>query len=209
MNELLTWLRGAIPDRPVQYLLPVLGLLVGSLWGRWRAWRRWTRRDFLDRINLSLNTIVDGRLLIRTLQESSLLEVFLNPAAVELVRKAAAKTTEKDPLLPLAKGDAWFLLNAVLNELSERFAVAQLRRDQGQAVTMTRYLIALTRERSGEVRTQKVRAMIVQKALLENLPAERPQLEQANHSVRWETLRAMARVHREAPERLLEVEIGA
>ena len=114
----------------------VLSAIVGWWFGKRRAKRAWQKREFLDRLNVSLTTIADGKLLIRTLMEKRCDEVFLNSVAAETVVSKANETTLDDPLLPLAKEDYWFYLNAVLNELSEKFADGALRRDLGQAGDM-------------------------------------------------------------------------
>ncbi len=80
-------------------------LLIGIWWGRWRAWRRWARRDFLHRLNISLNTIEKGRLKIRTLVEKDMIEILLNQAAVEQMQAAAKKATPADPILKFGDAD--------------------------------------------------------------------------------------------------------
>ncbi len=186
----------------------LLGLLVGTLWGRWRAWRQWSRREFLHRLNISLNTIQDGYLRIRTVLEKDLLEVMLNRVAVDEVLVAASKATEKDPMLPLPEEDAWFLLNGVLNEVSELFAVGLVKKDLSIDAASARYLLCLTYEVAGAVRTHKVRAMLIRRETLENLPEEMPALESPTHIDRWHTLQRMARAWQETPYLFLEVEIA-
>ncbi len=183
----------ALKDHGAKILLSVAGLAAGALWGRWRARRKWARREFLDRLNVSLNTIEHGWLRLRTLLEKDAHEVFLNQTAVRMVQEAAARCTEADPLLDLPADDAWFVLNGVLNEISEKFADGLLRRDLGLPVTGGRYLMCLTFEVAGSVRTRKVRAMLVRKDVLEALPAECPALASPNHVTRWSTLQAMAK----------------
>lgn len=190
-------------------LLSAAGLAAGALLGRWRARRQWARREFLDRLNVSLNTVEHGWLRIRTLLEKDAQEVLLNKTAVTLVKDAAARCTEADPLLPLPPDDAWFVLNGVLNEISERFADGLLRRDMGQPVTGCRYLLCLTFEVAGSVRTRKIRGMLVRKDVLEALPETCPQLESPHHVTRWETLRAMARAWTERKHLFLELELLA
>lgn len=186
----------------------LLGLALGAWWGRHRARRQWERKEFLHRLNVSLTTIEDGVLRIRTLLEKDIFAIFLNQQAVQRVLDAARHTTETDPILPVAKEDAWYLLNAVLNEISERFAPGLLKRDMGLDVTSTRYLVCLTHEVAGRVRTQKVRAMVVRRHLLEHLPAEMPRFEDPNHVTRWGTLQRMAEAYRTRRYLFLEIEIA-
>ena len=168
---------------------------------------RWRDRDFLDRLNVSLTTVRDGVLRIRTLIEAPCEDIFLNPAAAKAVVDFAKQTTAADPLLPIPEDDCWFYLNAVLNEVSERFAAGQLARDMGLPVETETYLLCLTCERAGAVRTQKVRCMVVRKSLLTDLPEEAPRFESPNHQTRWDTLRQLAGVHAASPGRFLEMEI--
>jgi hypothetical protein len=182
-------------------------LILGAAWGRWQARRLWKRREFTGRLNISLNSLQDGKLLIRTLREDSLEEIFLNSAAVAVVLAAAKKTTEKQPVLPVAKEDAWYVLNSILNAVSEQFAHGLIRRDLGLEVHSARYVLALTYECDGEVRTRKVRAQVMRKDLFENLPETLPGLESPTHRVRFATLQKMAQWRLSHPEHFLEVEI--
>jgi hypothetical protein len=207
-------------DEAIQFLLDLVRthwpklasavVLTGGGWwlGRWREQIRWRRREFLGRINISLNSIQDGKLMIRTVIEKGLEEVFLNRHAVEIVQAAAERTTEQNPLLPLPKDDTWFILNAVLNDVAEKFSMGEVRRDMGMPVTMHRYVICLTRERAGGVRIQKVRAMLIRKDLLLNLPDEMPQLESHHHATRFHTLKTIAAIFPKQPDQFLEMDIS-
>ncbi len=86
--------------------------------GRWRAAQSWKKREFFDRLNVSLNSLHGGKLLIRTVLEKTCDEILLNKVAVERLIKMAQQTTKDNPLIPIPKEDRWFYLNAVLNELS-------------------------------------------------------------------------------------------
>jgi hypothetical protein len=182
-------------------------MLVGWWLGKRRARAQWQKKEFLNRLNISLNILRDGKLQIRTLSEKSLDEIFLNAVAVQKVLDAAQHTTEENPILPLADEDRWYLLNSVLNEVAEQYGAGYLHRDLGLPVTAERYLICLTRERAGEMKTHKVRAMLVRKAVLVDLADEAPELESPRHITRVETLRKMAEVYRKAPDHFMEVEI--
>ena len=183
-------------------------LVIGSWWGRRRARREWAQKRFLDRINFSLNILRDGRLQIRTLAEMNCRDVFLNDVAVEQLLACAAKTTADDPVIPIKGDDRWYFLNSVLNEVSERFSTGFLKRDMGLPVTTAPYLVCLTYENSGPLRTRKIRAMIVRKDVLLNLPTDDPQLEMPHHSQRVLTLRAMRASYGRDPSNFLEVEVS-
>ena len=128
-------------------------------------------------------------------------------AAAKTVVATAKRTTEDDPILPLPKGDCWQYLNAVLNEVSERFAAGHIKRDLGLPFERGEYLLCLTCERAGLVRTHKIRGMLVRKSLLTNLPEEEPEYESPWHVTRWDTLRHLAQQYEKNPHQFMEVEI--
>ena len=207
MNQVIESLLEYLKENwPELLWIAVAAGVASFLVGR-RARMRWRKREFLDRLNVSLTRIEDGKLLIRTLLEMDCDDVFLNATASKTVVELAKQTTADDPLLPIPKADCWMYLNAVLNEISERFAIGQMKRDLGMPVECGTYLVALTCERAGAVRTQKVRAMLVRKSLLTNLPAEEPTYESPTHTTRWTTLQQMAEQHKTNPHRFLEMEI--
>lgn len=182
-------------------------MAIGWFFGRRRAQKAWAKKEFLDRLNVSLTRISDDMLQIRTLLEKSSIDIFLNSVAVTKVIDAAGQTTSEDPILPLPKEDYWYYLNAILNEVAEHFAAGQIKRDLGLPVHCGRYLITLTNECDGAIRTRKVRAMVVQKELLENLPEEMPRLESPNHKTRWKTMQQLAKSWKQEPHRFVNVEI--
>jgi hypothetical protein len=183
-------------------------LLVGSWIGRRRARREWMNRRFLDRLNFSLNTINNGTLLIRTLAEMNCRDVFLNDYAARRVQEAALATTKDSALVPLDREERWYVLNAILNEVSERFAEGFVKRDMGLPVETRIYLTCLTYENAGELKTRKIRAMLIQKDLLLNLPPEVPKLERPHHLTRFLTLQHLARSYHADPSNFLEIEIS-
>lgn len=195
-----------------QHLLKVIVgfvlMAVGWYIGHRRARNNWKRREFYDRLNFSLNWIEDGTLKLRTLSERHCEEVFLNKPATEVVLQAAKITTEANPILALPEKDYWYYLNSVLNELSEQFALGHLKKSQGQPVSSAVYVICLTCEAAADLRMRKVRAMVIQKSLLTNLPAQSPKLEKPHHHTRWETLHFMAREYQKRPHLFLELELS-
>ncbi len=131
----------------------------------------------------------------------------MNSAATETIIALSQQTTENDSLIPLPKNEYWYFLNSVLNEIAEKFALGQIKRDLGLSVSSEQYLICLTNETSGEMKTRKLRAMLIQKKLLTHLPAEQPKLERPHHSTRWKTLTQLATEYQKNPSRFLEMEI--
>lgn len=202
-ESLVSYLRDNWPE------LLWIGLAAGVatyLTGR-RARLRWRERDFLDRLNVSLTSIDDGAMRIRTILEMDCSDVFLNATAAKNIVSFAKQTTQDDPMLPIPSDDCWQYLNAVLNEISERFAVGQLRRDMGLPVQRGAYVLCLTCERAGPVRTQKVRGMLLKKTLLMNLPKEEPQFESPSHITRWVTLQQLAEHYQSDSSRFIDIEI--
>lgn len=207
MDQFIAALSDFVSDHWIKFLTGLGIMAAGWVLGRWRSQAQWRKREFFDRLNVSLNTIDNGKLLIRTISEKSCRDVFLNDVAVRMIAAAAQKTTAEDPTLPLPKDDYWYYLNSVLNEVAEQFAEGQLRRDIGQPVQRVRYLICLTCECAGELRTRKVRAMLIQRAVLEKLPETAPTFEASHHGTRWQTLQILARLLTSQPHRFLDVEI--
>ena len=207
MAELLLPIVEFIRGHWMQAVPVVASALIGWWFGKRRARQAWRKREFLDRLNISLTSLHEGQLLIRTLLEKRCEEVFLNSVATEAVIAQAQQTTAENPILPLPKEDYWFYLNSVLNELSEQFAEGVLRRDLGLPVTSGRYLVCLTSEAAGTARTRKIRSLVVLKSLLTKLPPEAPAFESPTHSTRWKTLQQLAAHYARSPEQFMEVEL--
>ncbi|MEZ6195163.1 MAG: hypothetical protein R3F20_05450 [Planctomycetota bacterium] len=172
--------------------------VVGRWWGKKRARADWRKREFMHRVNVSLNHVEPrgdepGLLQLRTLMEADASEILKNEAGVEILLAAAGKTTVEDPVIHLG-AEGWTILNAVLNEVAEVFAAGTLARDLGMPVRSKRYLFALTNERDGDVKTRKVRALFLPEEFTaedggpfrEDLALESPR-----HVTRVRTIRAM------------------
>ena len=127
--------------------------------------------------------------------------------AVERLINLAQTTTKTSPLVPISRDDSWFYLNSVLNELSEQFAEGLIRREAGRPTEAVRLLICLTNECDGDVRTRKIRAMVIRRDLLLALPEEAPKFESPNHTIRWQTLQQMQKAYGAEPWRFIDVEI--
>jgi hypothetical protein len=187
----------------------VLSFVVGRWWGKHRAKKEWQTKQFLGRVMVSLNSFAEGALKIRTIFERSLEEVFLNPVAVDKIRRASLQTTVDNPLLPIEKKDRWYLLNFVLNAVAELFTTGLVRYDAGEPLKPVVYLIFLTCEVVGEDRIRKVRAMMVRKDQLVDFPYwdGMPKLEQHWHEDRIVTLRRAAELYKKEPDNFLALEI--
>lgn len=159
----------------------------------WRARSVWASRDFLTRVNFSLNYVDANTLKIRTLCETDVDNVLLsNQHAKRIVLRAARRTTVKQPFLRLPKGDSWLVLNAMLNELSGRFAEGFVAASIGAPTRAATFVFAITCEKDRDVRMNKIRVMVVEKSLLEEIDKlDGLQFESESHHVRFETLKAM------------------
>lgn len=207
LDQIVTSLSELIQNNWLKALFALLFTFVGWWLGTWKARREWRRREFFNRLNVSLNSIEDGKLRIRTVLEDPLERVFMNKAAADLVRKGAQNTNGRNPILPLPDDDRWFVHNEVLNQLAEHFSAGQLRHDLGMPTTSAFYVIGLTCEKEGKMRTYKIRAMMMRKDALMNLPGEPPLFERETHSTRFETLQALHKAYVRNPDHFIELEI--
>lgn len=207
MQGFLDAINDLITDHWTKFVTAAGFTLLGWLVARYRAQREWARREFFNRLNISLTSVIDGTLKIRTLSEKECTDIFLNKVAVDRLISIAQQTTKENPVIPISKEDSWFYLNSVLNELSEQFAEGLLKREAGRPVDAIRYLICLTNECDGDLRTRKVRAMVIRKELLLNLPETQPSLESPNHAIRWRTLQQMQKIYASEPWRFIEAEL--
>ena len=224
VEQIFHTLSDYVKDHAVKILTGLVLMGVGWWIGFRRAKANWKKREFYDRLNISLNYIDQGTLAIRTLAEDTCEKIFLNTAASDAIQKAARRTTSSDPLLPLPKEDYWYYLNSVLNALSEQFSAGVLQKEQGRSVLVERYVICLTSEVAGDIRMRKVRAMVIRKSLLlrinsdvntdkksetdspnEKIPT--PKFASPNHTTRWETLKFMAAEYQRHPWRFIEAEL--
>jgi hypothetical protein len=198
-----------LPTLAAGAVISIASFFIGRWWGRWRASREWRKKEFFNRIIVSLNIFADGYLKIRTVPEESLETVFLNRVAIDKVLKAAKNTTLENPLLPIDKTDRWYILNFVLNEVAEHFATGQLKQDAGVPVTSIRYALFLTCEHVGDERIRKVRALMLKEEHLKVFPYPDtiPKLENPWHEDRIKTLRKAAETYAKEPDQFLMLEL--
>ena len=137
------------------------------------AWRRrghWRRKQFLAQVNFSLNYVAGDDLAMRTLLETTASQVWLNDYGVRIVLAAAQKVPVGQPFLVLPNPkDQEFVLRAALNVLSERFAEAYLAASLGLPVRTAPYLFGISCEKYGEIRTLKVRVLLIAEQTLGEL----------------------------------------
>lgn len=181
----------------------VIGFLItwgGLLYVYLKKRSRWARKNFTEQVNFSLNYIENGRLQLRTLLEDTALRVWLNEFGVKKVLSAADRTTVEQPFMSLDDPDDMaYLLRAVLNVLSERFAEVFLARAMGNQVPTREFIFGITCEKYGDLQTQKVRVMLIRRQVLEEMfadptVAEGLELAMPTHRDRITTLREMHRL---------------
>ena len=163
----------------------------------WKARSVWKARDFLTRVNFSLNYVDANKLKIRTLRETEIDRILLgNRHGRRVVLRAARGTTTEQPFLRLPKTDAWLVLNSVLNELSEEFAEGFLAASMGVPTKTATFVLAITCEKHRDVRMNKIRVMIIEKSLLLEIGKFSDiEFERDSHHVRYQTLKTMRELY--------------
>jgi hypothetical protein len=157
----------------------------------------WMRKQFLNQVNFSLNYVTGDTLAMRTLVEHKAQDVWLNEYGVNKVFAAAGKTTVENPFIVLEdQTDQDFINRAVLNVLSEKFADAFLGAALGMPVRHAGFCFAITCERYSEIRTLKLRVLIMEEAVLVNLfgpdaGADKLKIVAQVYKSRMQTLKAM------------------
>ena len=116
MNEAIQSFLNYLRDNWPELVWIVVAAGLASYFAGYRARKSWLKREFWDRLNVSLTTITDGKLRIRTLLEMECERIFLNSTAAKNIVRFAKQTTADNPMLPIPKEDCWQYLNAVLNE---------------------------------------------------------------------------------------------
>jgi hypothetical protein len=159
----------------------------------------WKQKSFLNQVNFSLNYIEDGQLCLRTLLELSATEVWLNDYGIKKVFNAAAQTRPDQPFIHLDdKEDMDFIKRAVLNVLSEKFAEAFLARSMNLPVRLAKYCFAITFENFPDMRTRKIRVLLMETETLKRLsdPQEKDfTVAEVRHQDRLTVLRMMRDIY--------------
>ena len=186
------------------------------------AWRRrrgqWRNKEFLGQVNFSLNLIGDT-LSMRTLRETDTTAVWPNAYGVGLLHAAAKRTTDKNPFIRLPeKSDREYLHRAVKNALSQLCPEAFVAAALGAPVRRGTFLFAITCERYGEIRTIKLRVLLIEEATLREAFAPGGRAEEVRaklskyYQTRLNTLQMMYEMDRKAQaggeEELGRVELG-
>jgi hypothetical protein len=177
---------------------------------RYLAHRKMSQLNFLDRINVSLNMFIDGKLKIRTLFERPLDEVVHNRHVREVLQSAAFKASVgNDPVVRMPDAHSWFVLNCVLNSIAERFSDGVIKEQRGLPVQRANFAFWVTCEPAMAQRERKIRVFMMEEELLRDFPfAETmPELESERHRDRVHSLRRSCEVFRSDPHLFSRVEI--
>ena len=105
MREVIDVLVEHAADHWIKIVTGVALMVAGWFFGRYRAKTAWNKKKFLDRLNVTLNSIRGGKLRIRTILETRCEDVFLNSVALAKITAAAEKTTADDAIIPLPEKD--------------------------------------------------------------------------------------------------------
>lgn len=183
-----------------------------------RRRKQWHRKQFLAHVNFSLNYVQGTGLVMRTLLERPASDVWLNDYGVRMVLAAAHRTTVEEPFIRLRHPrDVEFANRAVLNLLSERFADTFLAASLGVPVRKALFCFAITCEKYEEIRTHKLRVLIVEEKMLKDLfgpnnGAAKLKIDEVVYKARIQTLRLLYEQYvrdRESENPVLgEVELG-
>jgi hypothetical protein len=179
----------------VGLVLTWLGIIIVYI----RRRTAWRKKSFLNQVNFSLNYIENGQLCLRTLLELSATEVWLNDYGIKKVYNAAAKTRHDQPFIHLDdQEDMDFIKRAVLNVLSEKFAEAFLARSMNLPVRTAKYCFAITFENFPDMRTRKIRVLLMEAESLKQLgdPSEQDlAVAEVRHRDRLTVLRTMRDIY--------------
>ena len=206
-------------------LLAIILSWAAFIWVSLRNRQAWKSKKFLNHVNFSLNDYgtVEGKgtLLLRTLMETTIDDIFNSDTAANTVLKKAEETTIANPFINLeTDDDQAFILRAVLNKLSERFADIYVARSLGKEVVSAKYVFGVTCEKYGETPTKKIRVMLVNEKLLREFfhpmvvedSGMHLSVVAPSHSARLKTLREMGRLYfskKKEERRLLSIiELG-
>lgn len=174
------------------------------------AQRKMDRLNFLDRINVSLNLVIDGKLKIRTVFERSLEEVVHNRHVREELQDAALKASvSSDPIVRVSDDHSWFVLNCVLNSIAERFSSGTFREQRGLPVERENFAFWITCEPATHRRERKIRVFMMEEKLLRKFPFadDMPELESEKHQDRVHALRRSCEVFQSEPNLFSHIEI--
>lgn len=189
--------------------------LIPILWGIYRARRQWRAREFMSRFSVSLNILrhEDGHdvLWIPAAAEYELEDVFhRNKTAMNIVRKAAFATTPDEPfLVTIPEDDRRSILNEVANRVEVMLRDGSFAALAGLPVRYLNLVIGLSCEKGKDIRIRKIRALVVEESLLQNINRlDGVEFDKPHHTFRRQTLRHMAQLYVEKPDHFTRIPIA-
>lgn len=212
-----------LADVWVEIFAAICVLSIGWLWGRWRSGLAWKQKRFTNRVVLSLNSLTHEeveekgqkvnkpKLQLRTIFERDAIYVFQNEIMAEILNKCIKKVQPSDCLVHFDSQDSWYMLNAILNQIGERFSDGLLKKDMGMPVETRWYTFCMTYELDGSIRTHKPRVMMMEKEAFENFPDESPDgfiLEAETHKTRVKTLQHLKRQKQKYPHLFMDIQLS-
>lgn len=174
-------------QRAAMWIVGLLAFVPGLIW----AWYSWKTRNFMGRLNSSLNFKDEkGVFAFATLDETdlaNLFSLFNRLLLTHLARSATAFLRFGN------KEEAWHYLNVVLNHLSAKFGEGALAYAIGQGKKVE-FIFGITCERHRELKTRKFRVMLATPELLAEIHAglEPTYADTRHNGIRGETLKEMA-----------------
>ncbi len=174
-------------QRAAMWIVGLLAFVPGLIW----AWYSWKTRNFMGRVNSSVNFRDNkGVFAFATIDEAdlaSLFNLFSRLMLARLARQAPAF------LRFSGKEEAWNYLNVILNHLSSKFGEGALAYAAGHAKKVE-FIFGLTCERHKDLKTRKFRVMLATPELLAEIHAglEPTYADPRHNGIRGETLKEMA-----------------
>lgn len=189
---------------------------IGLVFAWWRRRSQWHNKEFLGQVNFTLN-FFDDSLLMRTVKETETKAVWPNAYGVGLLHAASRRTTSANPFIRLlSKPDRDYIYRAIKNAISPLSAEAFVAGALKAPVHRGTFLFALTCERYPEIRTVKLRVLLIEEATLREWCAPGGKAEALPMTpfirTRLQTLQAMYEMDRKAraggEDELGRVELG-
>jgi flagellar biosynthesis GTPase FlhF len=169
---------------------------------KYARWRQWKRRQFMTRMNFSINYVRNGRLRVRTLTEKPTEEVlYCNTVAVDRLTRAAMRCNAGEPFITMETSDESRLVHrAIDNDLSAMSATGYFYDQCQLPVVRKPFIFGIANEPGFAL--LKVRVIVIAEDQLRNLPPTMPELETPYHLHRWESLKVMKRRYFEQLDRI-------
>ncbi len=189
-------------------------MLAGYFWNR----KRWKNKTFAHRIHFGINTIEkqDGAEPKRTLVFDSLFETGLgnvvdDPVARGIIARAMKKTNAVEPFLRLDPEDREHIEGAIkiaIAQTCQQGTIAKMA--LGNRCQTLECVFAITYEKYAEMRSRKLRVIIVPRSLLEDPKTflQKIELERRHHSCRLTTLKEIQQDWREGKRFTASVRIN-